>query len=92
MCESREELFDRDEELEITLKCIRNGVWVAILGPRMSGKTSLAKVSANILREEGYESIYVNLIGVKGVRECAERILGSIPRSFIERIGELKDS
>ena len=89
-CESREELFDRDEELEITLKCIRNGVWVAILGPRMSGKTSLAKVSVNILREEGYESIYVNLIGVKGVRECAERILGSIPRSFIERIGELK--
>ena len=89
-CESREELFDRDEELEMTLKCIRNGVWVAILGPRMSGKTSLAKVSANILREEGYESIYVNLIGVKGVRECAERILGSIPRSFIERIGELK--
>lgn len=89
-CESREELFDRDEELEIILKCIRNRVWVAILGPRMSGKTSLAKVSANILREEGYESIYVNLIGVKGVRECAERILGSIPRSFIERIGELK--
>jgi len=89
-CESREELFDRDEELEMTLKCIRNGVWVAILGPRMSGKTSLAKVSANILREEGYESIYVNLIGVKGVRECAERKLGSIPRSFIERIGELK--
>jgi len=46
-------LFDRDEELELALKCVRSGVWIAILGLRMSGKTSLAKVVANELRREG---------------------------------------
>jgi len=56
----------------------------------MSGKTSLAKVVANELRKEGYDSIYVNLIGAGGIRACAERILSSIPRSLIEPIESLK--
>ncbi len=89
-CESREELFDRDEELEIGLRCIRSGAWMAILGPRMSGKTSLAKVLANEARKEGYTPIYVNLTGVKGVRDAAERILSSIPRSLFDKLGELR--
>ena len=89
-CESREELFDRKEELELALKCIRSGAWIAILGLRMSGKTSLAKVVANELRKEGFESLYVNLIGVGGVKACAERILSSIPKSFLERFESLK--
>ena len=56
----------------------------------MSGKTSLAKVVANELRKEGFESLYVNLIGVGGVRACAERILSSIPKSFLEHFESLK--
>lgn len=89
-CESKEELFDREEELELALKCIRSGAWIAILGLRMSGKTSLAKVVANELRREGFESLYVNLVGVGGVRACAERILSSIPKPFLERLESLK--
>jgi len=89
-CESREELFDRDDELEMAVKAIRNDIWLSILGLRMSGKTSLAKVAANMLSSEGYDSIYVNLMGVRGVRDAAERILSSIPRGLLERIRELK--
>jgi len=88
-CEKREELFDRDEELEITLKCIRNGVWVAILGPRMSGKTSIAKVAGNMLSREGYNCIYVNLIRAYGVRIAVERILASLPKSIIDKVKDL---
>jgi len=89
-CEFRKELFDRDEELKLALKCVRSGVWIAILGLRMSGKTSLAKVVANELRREGFESLYVNLIGVNGVRASAERIISSIPKSFIDHLESLK--
>jgi AAA+ ATPase superfamily predicted ATPase len=90
-CESREELFDRDLELETVLKSIMNNTWVTILGLRMSGKTSLAKVAANIMKKEGYDYIYVNLIGVKGVRDASERILSSIPHGFFDQLREIKD-
>lgn len=89
-CESREELFDREEELELGIKCARNGVWIAILGLRMSGKTSLAKVIANELKREGFTPIYVNLVGVRGVRDSAERILESIPKGFLEKLEGFK--
>jgi len=89
-CESRDELFDREEELELALKCVRNNIWIAILGLRMSGKTSLAKVVANELKKEGCEYLYVNLVGVGGVRACAERILSSIPKSLVERVESLR--
>ncbi|MGC8975674.1 MAG: AAA family ATPase, partial [Thermoprotei archaeon] len=80
----------RDEELELALKCVRGGAWVAILGLRMSGKTSLAKVIASELKKESFESLYVNLIGVGGLRACAERILSSLPRPFVEHLESLK--
>ena len=89
-CESREELFDREEELELALRAARSGAWIAILGLRMSGKTSLAKVVASELRGEGFEPLYVNLIGVGGVRAAAERILSSIPRPLLERFESLR--
>ncbi len=89
-CETREELFDRDEEIELALRAVRRGAWIAILGIRMSGKTSLAKVVANELRREGFESLYVNLVGVGGIRACAERVLSSLPRSFLNRFESLK--
>jgi len=89
-CESREELFDRDEELKLGIKCVKNNVWIAILGLRMSGKTSLAKVIANELKREGYTPIYVNLIGVRGIRDSAERIFSSIPQGLLEKLEGLK--
>lgn len=89
-CESRDELFDREEELELGLKCVRSGVWVAILGLRMSGKTSLAKVIANEARRDGFTPIYVNLVGVRGVRDSAERILASVPKGLLEKLEEFR--
>jgi len=77
-CEKRDELFDREEELGRTIEALRNNVWVAILGMRMSGKTSLAKVSANILSKEGFSYIYVDLRGTSSVSGMSRRIINSI--------------
>ncbi len=40
--------------------------WVALLGRRMMGKTSILKTLATKMREErGIKSVYVNLWGLK---------------------------
>ena len=62
--ESRRALYGRDAEVESLVRLIRNGRWSVILGPRMVGKTSLAKAGAH---QSGVPSVYVNLWGVKGV-------------------------
>ncbi len=56
----------------------------------MSGKTSLVKVASSIVSEKGFKTIYVNLIGVRGVRDAGERILSSIPRSLVDRLAGLR--
>jgi thymidylate kinase len=45
---------------------------------RMSGKTSLAKVAANILSKEGLSYIYVDLRGTSSVSGMSRRIINSI--------------
>jgi len=85
-CEKRDELFDREEELGRTIEALRNNVWVAILGMRMSGKTSLAKVAANILSKEGFSYIYVDLRGTSSVSGMSRRIINSISEGFFSRM------
>jgi len=87
-CEKRDELFDRDEELKRTVEALKNNIWVAILGMRMSGKTSLAKVAANVLKKEGFSHIYVDLRGANKVSDMSRRIVESIPKSFLDRMGD----
>lgn len=45
--ESRRELFDRDEEYQELKRLVDSGLWVAVVGKRMTGKTSLLKTFAN---------------------------------------------
>ncbi|MGI0132887.1 MAG: AAA family ATPase [Thermoplasmata archaeon] len=56
-------LFGRVPELDQMSRLIREGRWVAVLGPRMVGKTSLVKA---VLREVDRPAIYVNLWGARG--------------------------
>lgn len=88
-CEKRDELFDREEELRRTIEALRNNIWVAILGMRMSGKTSLAKVAASILSEEGFSYIYVDLRGASNLSEMSRRIVNSIPKDFFSRMRDI---
>ena len=63
--ESPKELFGRDKELDELVRLIKARRWVAVLGPRMVGKTSLIKVANKSLETAGIKAVYVNLWGAK---------------------------
>jgi len=63
--ESPKELFGREEELDELVRLLKARRWVAVLGPRMVGKTSLVKAAnARIDRD----AVYLNLWGAKGTQ------------------------
>jgi AAA+ ATPase superfamily predicted ATPase len=64
--ETSRELFGREEELKELIHLIRAKRWVAVLGPRMVGKTSLLKVASTELEKARVRVVYVNLWGAKG--------------------------
>ncbi len=70
--ERREDLFDREKELE-ELHRLTRSEWVVILGRRMTGKTSLMKT---FLREVG--GVYVNLMGVRSISGFVEALVRAI--------------
>lgn len=59
----RRALYGRDAELEHLVHLLHEGRWSVILGPRMVGKTSLAKAAAH---QAGIPTVYVNLWGARG--------------------------
>ncbi|MGQ9691851.1 MAG: ATP-binding protein, partial [Thermoproteota archaeon] len=67
--ETHKELFGRDEEYSELSRLTNSGLWVVVIGKRMTGKTSLIKTFAN---EKG--GIYINLMGVKSVEDVARRL------------------
>lgn len=64
--ESPKELFGREKELEELIRLTKAKRWVAVLGPRMVGKTSLLKVAGAELEKAKIKVVYVNLWGAKG--------------------------
>ena len=56
-------MYGRDGEIAKLSQLIDAGRWAVILGPRMVGKTSLAKAA---LAQTRRPSVYVNLWGVRG--------------------------
>lgn len=72
--DSKEELYGRDDEIEEFTSLLRSGNWVAVLGTRMIGKTSLIKVALSEIEKKSkgkkrYEGIYVSLYGVNSLSQ-----------------------
>ncbi len=63
--ESQKELFGREEELGELVRLLKARRWVAVLGPRMVGKTSLVKVANTRIDQN---AVYLNLWGAKGTQ------------------------
>src|SRR5271169_5063778 len=61
--DSARSLFGRDAELEQLVRLVEAGRWVAVLGPRVVGKTSLVKAANGRMSRR---SVYVNLWGATG--------------------------
>jgi len=74
------DLFGREKELEELRKFVETE-WVAVLGARMTGKTSLVKTFAQASR--GKIVLYVNLLGVRGIKDFASRLFEALGGSRI---------
>jgi AAA+ ATPase superfamily predicted ATPase len=74
----KEEFFGRDDEISEMLRLIRLGNWIVVLGPRMTGKTSIVKVTLTELRgkknKERYKTLYLNLRGIRSIRGLLESL------------------
>ena len=82
-------LFGRDEEVEKLSRALESRSWVAVLGPRMVGKTSLAWAGANAFaRKHGYRVVFVDLRDTDTFRGATEKILGRLPESTLGRLSK----
>lgn len=83
--ESPKELFGREEELDELVRLLNARRWVAVLGPRMVGKTSLVKV-ANTRIEQN--AVYLNLWGAKGTQGLLNALVHGLnsSRGLIQKV------
>ncbi|MEM4973231.1 MAG: ATP-binding protein, partial [Candidatus Hadarchaeales archaeon] len=76
--ENRKDLFGREKELQ-ELERLTTSEWVAIVGARMTGKTSLVKTFvAEKSRRGNVIALYVNLLGAKGIRDFVAKLSESL--------------
>ena len=75
---SCKELFGREKEVEELIRLIKARRWVALLGPRMVGKTSLIKATNTKLEKAGIRTLYINLWGIKGTQGLLSAITQGI--------------
>ncbi len=80
-------LFGREREVSRVVRAFEANSWVAILGPRMAGKTSLAIASSYMFSERnGYNVVFVDLRNSTTSRQATERILSRLPEFIINKV------
>lgn len=58
------------EAVEQIVQCVEEGVYCALLGPRLSGKTMLLRyVEGNLARLLGWTCVYINLLDVRATTQ-----------------------
>jgi hypothetical protein len=83
--ESLKDLYDRVAEYRELSRLTGSGLWVAVLGKRMTGKTSLIKTFAKENR-----GIYVNLLGARSFEDASKRLLAGLGLKLDELTLNLK--
>lgn len=78
-------LFGRERELQELTRLVEARRWVAVLGPRMMGKTSLVRAAQRRLHRPG---AYVNLWGVRSLQGVLEGLVRGFTqsRSLLSRL------
>jgi AAA+ ATPase superfamily predicted ATPase len=90
--ESPNELFGREKELEELTRLIKARRWVAVLGPRMVGKTSLLKATSAKLEKSKIRVIYANLWGAKGTNGLLKALARGLndEKSVLQKIKSVR--
>lgn len=74
------DFFDREEERQKLQDLVLQGRWVAVLGQRMVGKSSLVKAALNEI-EGQVQVIYINLWNAKTAEDMLEQLAIGIQNS-----------
>jgi hypothetical protein len=78
--------YNQDAIAEIT-QCVQDGVYCALLGPRLSGKTELLRYVANMLAESQLQTcIYIDLYAIQA--STLQRFFADLIRLTAEGIRE----
>lgn len=94
----REDFCNREKELEDLLRSARNGNHTVLYAPRRFGKSSLVTLALDILRQEGFLTVYIDLFPVTSELDFISRFSSGIfkgvgretdPRSFLEKTASL---
>ncbi len=90
--DSPKQLFGRENELDDLVRMLKARRWVAVLGPRMVGKTSLLKAATPILTKEKIKVVYVNLWGAKGTDDFLKALARALneEKNTINKIKDIK--
>jgi uncharacterized protein len=66
--------------------------WVAVLGPRMVGKTSLLKAANNLLEKQKIKVVYVNLWGASSSNDFLRALVTALSedKSIVQKIKGIK--
>jgi uncharacterized protein len=90
--ETPKQLFGREKELEDLNRLIQARRWVALVGPRMVGKTSLLKAVGPILTKQNVKTVYVNLWGAKGTNDLLRALARALneEKSILDKIKSVK--
>lgn len=79
--ETAESLYGRDTDLSNLINHLINRRWVALLGTRMIGKTSLVKAARHDLQNRGITSLYINLRGINSIAGFLKTLTHTISES-----------
>ncbi len=83
------ELYDREKEVKQIQGVIGRGDWLSILGPRMVGKTSLARAILDSYERKGWNVLYVDLGEAKTAKDLFSMLYMQMPKGFIERAEDI---
>ncbi len=92
-------IYGRDDDLAKITRHLSKRRWITILGPRMVGKTSLAKAAGSNLEKRKIAILYLNLWGVKTIPAFLQGIVLALNDStrlypklkkFLSRIEQIK--
>jgi hypothetical protein len=79
---SGDKFFSRPYPVNLALNTLKDDGSVALFGPRRTGKSSILKEVARLLREEGFHPIEIDLQGRSGPASFASNILKAIPKDM----------
>lgn len=91
----KNDFCNRDKEIEDLLRSARNGDNIVLFSPRRYGKSSLITRVLDMLREEGFLTVYVDLFPISSETDFVSRFSagvfrgigrGADPRTFAEKV------